>query len=259
MDDQPSQASPSLAEFEADPDLAADPHALSVLSTEHWSLLSARSLAYNEAFTRTNMYLTFISLSFVALALLAQAMSISRDFLTLAAVVLGVDFVVGVLTSIRVVTAALEDTRATQGMNRIRQGYVRITPRVTPFLITGVHDDVPGIVQTYSMAEQPKVGGLGYALSTSGALVGLITSVVAGACASVVAILAAVPVGPLVVGLVTAIVTMAVGMWLAFRTVARHDAGLEARFPTPEHRVTASRGPHPDIESSHDVADRQPG
>ena len=29
-----------------------DPRALQILGTEHWSLLSARSLAYDEAFTR---------------------------------------------------------------------------------------------------------------------------------------------------------------------------------------------------------------
>ena len=66
-----------------------DPRALQILSTEHWSLLSARSLAYNEAFTRGGMFLTFLSTSFVALALLAQAMSFGDGFLTVAAVVLG--------------------------------------------------------------------------------------------------------------------------------------------------------------------------
>ncbi len=52
-----------------------DPRALQILSTEHWSLLSSRSRAYNEAFTRAGMFLSFLSMSFVALALLAQGMS----------------------------------------------------------------------------------------------------------------------------------------------------------------------------------------
>ena len=50
-----------------------DPRAIQMLATEHWSLLSARSLAYNEAFTRGGMFLTFLSMSFVGLALLAMA------------------------------------------------------------------------------------------------------------------------------------------------------------------------------------------
>src|SRR6476620_669720 len=52
-----------------------DPRVITILSTEHWSLLSARGLAYNEAFVRGGMFLTFLSMSFVALALLAQAMA----------------------------------------------------------------------------------------------------------------------------------------------------------------------------------------
>ncbi|MEJ7752862.1 MAG: hypothetical protein WKF46_07945 [Candidatus Limnocylindrales bacterium] len=60
-----------------------DPRALQILSTEHWSLLSSRSLAYNEAFTRGGMFLSFLSMSFVALALLAQGMSFGEEFLTI--------------------------------------------------------------------------------------------------------------------------------------------------------------------------------
>ena len=62
-----------------------DPRALQILSTEHWSLLSSRSLAYNEAFTRGGMFLSFLSMSFVALALLAQGMSFGGEFLTISA------------------------------------------------------------------------------------------------------------------------------------------------------------------------------
>ena len=36
-----------------------DPRVLQILSTEHWSLLSSRSLAYNEALTRGGMFLSF--------------------------------------------------------------------------------------------------------------------------------------------------------------------------------------------------------
>ena len=55
--------------------VARRPRVVQILATEHWSLLASRSLAYNEAFTRGGMFLTFLSMSFVALALLAQAMS----------------------------------------------------------------------------------------------------------------------------------------------------------------------------------------
>lgn len=65
-----------------------DPRTITLLTTEPLSLLSARTLAYNEAFVRAGIFLTFLSTSFVALALLAQAMSFGRDFLSVAALVL---------------------------------------------------------------------------------------------------------------------------------------------------------------------------
>lgn len=37
-----------------------DPRAIQLLATEHWSLLSARVLAYNEAFVRAGIFLTFL-------------------------------------------------------------------------------------------------------------------------------------------------------------------------------------------------------
>ena len=70
-----------------------DPRAITLLTTEHWSLLGARSLAYNEAFVRVGIFLTFLSMSFVGLALLAQAMSFGTDFLGVAALVLTFDFI----------------------------------------------------------------------------------------------------------------------------------------------------------------------
>ena len=50
----------------------ADPRAITILTTEHWSLLTARSLVYNEAFSRGAMFFTFLSASLVALGFLAQ-------------------------------------------------------------------------------------------------------------------------------------------------------------------------------------------
>jgi len=116
-----------------------DPRALTILSTEHWSLLSSRSLAYNEAFTRGGMFLTFLSMSFVALALLAQGMSFGQQFLTIAAIVLAFNLVIG-LTLGRIAGANEDDLRAIHGMARIRHGYTQIAPLVTPCFTSATHD-----------------------------------------------------------------------------------------------------------------------
>ena len=83
--DQPPRSRPMTSEHPSIPSAPTtevtpitsleDPRVIQILSTEHWSLLSARGLAFNEAFIRGGMFLTFLSTSFVALALLAQAMT----------------------------------------------------------------------------------------------------------------------------------------------------------------------------------------
>src|SRR5688500_7982160 len=85
-----------------------DPRAIQLMSTAHWSLRSSRSLAYNEAFTRGGMFLTFLSMSFVALALLAQGMSFDSEFLTVAAVLLAFDLVIGLATYGRITGANVD-------------------------------------------------------------------------------------------------------------------------------------------------------
>ncbi len=40
-----------------------DPRALDVLTTEHWSLLSARTLGYQEMFGRTTIFIGVLSAS----------------------------------------------------------------------------------------------------------------------------------------------------------------------------------------------------
>ncbi len=114
----------------------SDPRAVQILATEHWSLLAGRSLVYNEAFTRGGMFLAFLSMSFVGLALLAQAMSFGTDFLVITALVLAFDFMIGLLTFVRIAGTGADDLRHVHGMARIRHAYTEIAPSVVPYLTT---------------------------------------------------------------------------------------------------------------------------
>ncbi len=126
-----------------------DPKILQILSTEHWSLLSARSLVYNEAFSRAGMFLTFVSASLVALALAANAMAFSSEFLLLATGLLALDLAMGLATFGRILDVTLDDLRAIHGMNRIRNAYSRIAPPAMPFFVTSIYDDAAGVMATY--------------------------------------------------------------------------------------------------------------
>jgi hypothetical protein len=213
----------------------SDPRFLQILSTEHWSLLSARSLAYNEAFTRASMFLTFLSMSFVALALVGPPLAFSREFLLIAAILLAFDVLVGVLTFIRVAGCNTEDFLAMQGMNRIRHGYVQVLPPAEQYFVTGTHDDGDSVAAEYGAAgESSSVVDLAYGLSTSLGLVGIVLSLVSGILGAIVSLLigAGWPL-PIVVGAVAFVAVFAGCAVWALRGAQRVQSSLVARFPRP--------------------------
>jgi hypothetical protein len=211
-----------------------DPRALQILSTEHWSLLSSRSLAYNEAFTRGGMFLTFLSMSFVALALLAQAMAFGDHFLTVAAVVLAFDLVIGLATYGRINGANVDDLRAVHGMARIRHGYTQIAPIVAPYFTSPTHDDITSVIATYGSPASSGLGLITYGLTTSGGMIGLITAMVGGVLAAVLSLLVGVSgEWTIWIGLAGGILVFVALLVLTTGSVPRHQAGLTALFPAP--------------------------
>jgi hypothetical protein len=209
-----------------------DPRAITLLTTEHWSLLTARSLAYNEAFTRGGMFLTFLSMSFVALALFSSAMSFGDDFLTVAAVVLAFDLVVGLATYGRINGANVDDLRAVHGMARIRHSYTQIAPIVEPYFTTATHDDIDSVLTAYGTMPNSTAGTVLYGLTTSGGLIGLITSMVGGVFAAVLGLLIGAP-GELTIwiGLGGGVIVFAAIVLFTTGAVTRHQDDLTARFP----------------------------
>ena len=95
------------------------------------------------------MFLTFLSMSFVALALFSSAMSFGSDFLTVAAVVLAFDVVLGLATYGRIAAANVDDLRALHGMARVRHAYTQIAPMVEPYFTTATHDDLDSVLTAY--------------------------------------------------------------------------------------------------------------
>jgi hypothetical protein len=212
-----------------------DPRVIQILSTEHWSLLSARSLAYNEAFIRGGMFLTFLSMSFVALALLAQGMSFGSQFLTIAAVVLAFDLVIGLATYGRISGANVDDLRAVHGMARIRHAYTQIAPITTPYFTTATHDDVASVLSAYGTGPDTGPSLFLYALSTSGGMIGLIVSMVGGVLAAVLGLLIGVS-GELAVwiGLGGGVIVFVAILVATLGRVPRHQKRLSVLFPAPK-------------------------
>src|SRR5207237_6605155 len=118
---------------------------LQILSTEHWSLLASRALAWNESFSRAGMFLTTLTGAIVALALVAQASAFGDAFTLFALVILPVVLFIGVATSIRLGAANYHELMCVTGMNRIRAAYLELAPELERYFVTSAHDDPRGL------------------------------------------------------------------------------------------------------------------
>jgi hypothetical protein len=222
----------------------ADQRALTILTTEHWSLLTARSLVYNEAFARLGMFLTFLTGTLVALGFISQGSGYGPEFLQVATALLAFDLFIGLATLGRISAAGNEELQALQGMNRLRHAYLEMVPALEPYFSTSQHDDLPGILAIYGATpERPSLlGDLVHGLTTAPGMVGTITAVVGAACAASMALLiGATPTLAFVAGLI-AFAFLFIAIWMATIRAFQAIAGrIEVRFPSPPH--TTDGGP----------------
>lgn len=159
---------------------------LQILSTEHWSLLASRSLAWNESFSRAGMFLSTLSGAMVALALVAGLDKTGDAFFLFAIVLLPVVLFIGVGTLLRLGSANYHDAVCVTGMNRIRGAYLEIAPELEPYFVMSPHDDAAGINVT--MAQPPNLGVWTYIVGATPFLVTVLNAVLAGAIPAIVAL-----------------------------------------------------------------------
>src|SRR5438132_12673804 len=93
---------------------------LQILSTEHWSLLASRSLAWNESFSRAGMFLSTLSGVVVALGLVGGASWLREPFPVFGAASRPFVSDIGVRTYLRHGAAYYNDALCVVGPHRIR-------------------------------------------------------------------------------------------------------------------------------------------
>lgn len=144
--------SPDEPSTESSPITSPPPHPdqlrLQMMSTEHWSLLASRNLAWTEIFARASMFLSALSFATVALALAGQASGFGEEFRIFALIVLPVILFLGITTTLRMDNANHHDALCVIGMNRIRAGYLEMAPDLERFFVMGTTDDIAGIGKT---------------------------------------------------------------------------------------------------------------
>lgn len=206
---------------------------LQILSTEHWSLLASRSLAWNESFSRAGMYLSTLSGALVALGLIGGVDGFHDAFFVVSLVVLPVVLFVGIGTWFRMSATNYHDAVTVAGMNRIRGAYLEIAPDLAPYFVMGVHDDRAGIGLT--MAVPPGTPTVVHLIAGTPTLVVVLNGIVSGAILAV-ALLHVTTLGGAVVvpaSIALTVLVIALQLRIARKNIRRLQGALEPMFPTP--------------------------
>jgi hypothetical protein len=224
-------ASGAVAGGASDP--ALGPNAAAILAAEHWSLLASRSLIWSEAMSRASVFLTVLSASIIALALMADATGFGSQTTTLALVLLPVVFFLGIASYARLVQINTEEFDLVLAMNRLRHAYLQIEPGLERYFTTGHHDDERGVIATY-MLERPTRRWLAAHFLVNTPTV--VATVDAALAAAVLVLLLHVAEAPRAAEVAGGIVAFGV-VWvvlMSFQLQAlRPLRGRTARFPTP--------------------------
>jgi hypothetical protein len=210
---------------------------LQILATEHWSLLATRSLTYTESLGRVNVFLAILSGAVIALALVAQADHFGPTFISIAVLTLLVVLFTGVATIARLMQLNRDDHRWVVGMNRLRNGYLKLRPELEPNFMTSRYDDVPGVLRTLGIVVTASrgVGSVLHVFQTLPGMLSVIVAAVAGAMGALIAVAVGLPsVGVVLVAAAAFAVAVAwMGIW-ARRSFRHSDSNLDPNFPSPK-------------------------
>jgi hypothetical protein len=208
------------------------PHAAAFLTTEHWSLLATRSMIWNEAFSRVTLFLTVLSASIVALALVANTAGLGDTFEWFGIALAPLVLFLGVTTYLRLVEINLEEFLYVSAMNRLRHAYVEMAPEVKRYLTTGWHDDARGIFKTFVLARSSVTRPLAHFFVTTPTVVAVVDAAVASVTGALVANKAnAEAAVTTTIALVTFLV-VGIGLFLLQFRSAREFKRLTPRFPS---------------------------
>ena len=148
------------------------------MTTEHFTLQTARGVANAEITSRLQLYLGTLSSAIIALALTAQLSGLGVACRGFALVLLPVVFFLGVVTHGRLLQVNAEWRLYWQGMNRILHYFLELAPEMEPYSVLPATDD-PWVTLA---AIGVQTGGNPWwqALLTAGSMIVVVNSVLAG-------------------------------------------------------------------------------
>ena len=203
---------------------------LQALTTEHFTLQTARAVAVNEGNGRATLYIGALSSALVALALAAQRAPLGEVFYVVALTVLPAVLFLGLVTYVRVLHSSIEDILYARAINRIRHYYTEIDPsRAHYFLLSG-RDDFRGALANMCIRDSWT-----QFLFTMPSAVAVINGLLGGVTVALAIALAAGPPLPLTVlaGVVSGTAVLALHVAYQVRRFSTMKATVAAAFPSP--------------------------
>jgi hypothetical protein len=203
---------------------------LTALTTEHFTLQTARAQTASESASRASLYVLSVSSTLVALGFITNASDTGRTFDVFALTVLPTLYVLGVFTFVRVVECGAEDFRYGVAINRIRNYYKQIAGEQAKLFLLSGHDDGRGV---FANAAVPTEGRRQY--FTFATVVAVINSVVgASAIAIALGAIAGASLGVSAsVGGAVGLVSLALLLRHADRLLEERTGSTPALFPSP--------------------------
>jgi hypothetical protein len=205
-----------------------------ILTTEHFTLQSARGVLMAEIGSRANIYLTVVSSVVVALAFVTTLSADARLLRAFALVLLPVVWFMGQVTRLRLTQLSYADLYHVRAINRIRHYYLDAAPETARYLTLPAHDDLRGIgaaaghdvgwVMNFLPAAQ-MIAVVHYVIT--GLMIGLLAAwgLRASATAAILA------------GVIAALAFAVFDYVRAGRRFGRYMNQLDVRFPTPSADV----------------------
>lgn len=161
---------------------------LSALTTEHFTLQTARSATIAESSSRATLFLGTLTGTVVALAFVGQVSRSGPVFVLFALTLLPTTLLLGLLTYVRLVQSSIEDVTYARAINRIRAFYRTLSPDAQAYLLMSPAEHVHGVLSNAGM-RRSRFHLLGHAATMiavvdaalGGATIGLALALLAGA------------------------------------------------------------------------------
>jgi hypothetical protein len=153
---------------------------LQALTTEHFTLQTARAATIADSNGRSALYLSTVSSAVVALAFIGQVDRLGHAFHLFALALLPALVLLGILTYLRLVQTAVEDLFYARAINRIRRHYVDLDPEGARWFVLCGFDDPAGVLAAMGLATPGTGHSRWHLLSHAATMVAAVTSIIGG-------------------------------------------------------------------------------